>query len=212
MKVFNTIVYLLFLFVAGCNLPDSTTNVSSRDTISVDSIINLSEWVFDKAEDRSLFFTNGKSVNTHLYDLRYIGQVARKEMAPYLIFSGRYCNECDEPISIYVHSPSDGDLTVAMGKNGYSYPGEEKDSATDNLIYQARVFYGEVLDKTKGVIWYQKKITPTRTWQTDIFLIDLTNNTRKEGVVKDKGQLKQTLNLYRQEKCTEIKGMDLLEK
>lgn len=206
MKVFCTFVFTLLLLQFGCNMPDTTANLSSRDTTSVDSILNRNEWVFDKAEDRSLYFTNGKSFDTHLYDLRYIGQVPVKDKAPYFIFSGRYCSDCDEVISIYVHSPSDGNLEVAMGKNGYSYPGEEKDSATDNVVYQARVFYGEVLDKTKGVIWYQKKITPTRTWQTDIYLVDLTNKNRKEGVLKDNGQLKQTLNLFRKEKCTEIKG------
>ncbi len=208
MQVFTGVIFLLLLSGLACNLPDSTARISSRDTVSIDSIINRSEWVFEKAEDRSLYFTNGKAFNTHLYDLRYIGQVHRKEMAPNLIFSGRYCNNCDEPVSIYVHSPSDGDLVVAMGKNGYAYPGEEKDSATGNLVYQARVFYGQVLNKTEGVIWYQKKITPTRNWQTDIYLIDLTNNTRKEGVVKENGQLKQTLALYSADKCTEIKGME----
>jgi len=69
---------------------------------------NTSEWIFDKVRAHTLEFKNGKSYNTDLYDLKYIGQVANNNKAPFLIFSGRECLECDANISIYIHSPANG--------------------------------------------------------------------------------------------------------
>ena len=207
MKV-RLIVCLLLILQLGCSTPDSRSNLTVSDSAYVDSVINRYEWVFKKAEDGKLFFTNGRSFNTHLYDLRYIGQVAKKDKAPYLVFSGRDCDNCDAQISIYVQSPDEGEPVVELGANRHHYAGNEKDAGTDSIVYRSRVFYGEVLDDIKGVIWYQKRLTVGNTWEPDIYLIDVTGNERKQLILKDKGQIKQTLALHKKGKCTEIKGLD----
>jgi hypothetical protein len=66
-----------------------------------------SEWLFDKVDGSKLVFKDEQIFETNLFELAYIGQVSIDSKAPYLIFSGRDCNECDANISIYVHSPSD---------------------------------------------------------------------------------------------------------
>ena len=35
---------------------------------------------------------------------------------------------------------------------------DEYSYLTDSLLYEGRVFYGQVLDNKKGVIWYQKTL------------------------------------------------------
>ncbi len=207
MKV-RLIVYLLLILELGCSMPDKNATLTSLDSIYIDSVINRYEWIFKKAEDHQLFFTNGRSFNTHLFDLRYIGQVTKKDRPPYLIFSGRYCEDCDAQVSIYVQSPEEGEMVVELGANRHHYAGNEKDPGTDSVVYHSRVFYGEILKDTKGIIWYQKRLTVGRTWEPDIYLIDLSGEKRKQVILKDKGQLKETLALYKKGKCSEIKGLD----
>jgi hypothetical protein len=77
---------------------------------------------------------------------------------PFLIFSGRDCDECDANISIYIHSPSNGHLKIENGENRYGFPGSERDFENKNILYKARAFYGQVLPGIRGVIWYQKQL------------------------------------------------------
>lgn len=127
---------------------------------------------------------------------------------PFSIFSGRDCNECDANISIYIHSPSNGYLKVENGENRYGLPGSERDYENNSLLYQARAFYGQVLPGIKEVIWYQKQLMENNTWQSSIFLVNLSNGLKKETIFKTTEKLKLTLDLLKQGLCKEIKGID----
>jgi len=201
---------LLLIFACGTNDNSSFTSAKhdSEQAPPSDTADQTSEWVFEKVLDQKLIFKNGKSFDTHLYELKYIGQVPVENKAPYLIFSGRDCDGCDENISVYIHSPGDGELDVADGKNRYQYPGRERNYETNALSYEARAFYGQVLNTAKGVIWYQKILLENNSWNKDIFLADITGGKKKETTIKDTGQLQQTLALLKQGKCKEIKGME----
>ena len=223
-KYFRYIIFLLFFACrTNENTPVETLNnnnskqASSFDTTheaidnthqNGDTISQAGEWIFDKVVKQSLIFKNGKSFETNLYELDYIGQVMTANKAPYLIFSGRHCDECDANISVYIHSPSDGPLTIDHGQNRYQYPGNERDFENDSLLYMSRAFYGQVLENKQGVIWYQKTLTEDNTWINDIFLVDITDGKKKEMTMKNLGQLRQTLDLMKNGKCKAIKSMD----
>lgn len=171
---------------------------------------NTGEWIFDKVRAQTLEFKNGKSYKTDLYDLKFIGQVANNHKAPFLIFSGRDCFECDANISIYIHSPANGHLNVQNGENRYGFPGTVKDYENNQPISKSRVFYGQVLPGIKGVIWYQEELTTKNTWQKLTFLVNLNNGTKKETKTQGEEKLKLTQQLLAQSLCKEIKGMNII--
>lgn len=166
------------------------------------------KWIFSGIAESVLKFKNGKQFNTHLYDPDYLGQVGNGTKAPFLIFSGRDCNECDANISIYIHSPSDGDINVANGENSYEYPGIEKGYDNDSLLYKARAFFGHVLPGIKGVIWYQQQLMEDRSFPKSVFLVKLNNGLKKDTVFKNTTDLKLTLQLLKEGQCEEIKGIE----
>jgi hypothetical protein len=198
MKFFSVLLLTTLLFTS-CNNSDR-----KRHEVEEQS----SKWIFDKTDSSVLKFKNGKKFDTHLYELKYIGQIKNGIKAPFLIFSGRDCDECDENISIYIHSPANGPLTVANGHDSYGFPGTEQDYENDSLVYKARAFYGQVLPNINGVIWYQLQLMEDNSYQHSAFLVDLRNGLQKDTVFRDTSKLKLTLNLLKQGLCREIKGVD----
>jgi hypothetical protein len=203
--------YFLFFLLFGCwsNEKPMTTSINIKNGKDVKKTGNLAqsqEWVFEKVQGTKLLFKNGRAFDTHLFELAYIGQVSVLSKVPYLIFSGRDCSECDANISIYVHSPDDGELDVRRGQNRYLYSGMERDFETDSLLYHSRAFYGEVLNHTKGVIWYETRLLEDNSWGTDVFLLNVSTGTKKDTILTDTNQLKQTLQLLKEGKCKEIVG------
>jgi hypothetical protein len=55
------------------------------------------------------------NLKTSLHELRYIDKYNGNK-APFLILSGRGCDECDANISIYICSPGDVPLKVKNGE------------------------------------------------------------------------------------------------
>jgi len=165
-------------------------------------------WNFKNISGSTINFGNGKSFNTHLYELKYIGQIPNGDQIPFFIFSGRDCNECDANISIYIHSPKDGKLTIENGQNRYQYPGKERDVEDNSLVYKGRTFYGQVLKNTIGVIWFEEQLMEDNSWRKSTYLIKISNGNKKEIVYKNSTQLAETLELLKQGLCKEIKGID----
>jgi hypothetical protein len=167
-------------------------------------------WLLDNVSNSILKFKNGQKFNTELFDVKYIGSLTNGNKAPFLIFSGRDCTECDENISIYIHSPSNGRLNVDNGKNRFQYPGTEKDFESDTVLYKARAFYGHVLPSVKGVVWYQQELMTDKTWGSSTFLVNLNTGSEVDTLLKGTEKLKSTLKLLEQGHCKEIKGMSYL--
>jgi hypothetical protein len=55
--------------------------------------------------------------------MKVIGQLRTTKKAPYFILSGTTCTECDENISIYIHSPSDGAMKNEGEQRRFAYSG-----------------------------------------------------------------------------------------
>jgi hypothetical protein len=187
-----------------------TTNPKSNKSQTTDSLttktkININ-WTFDKVQDSKLIFKGGQTFETNLFELEYLGQVSGDDKAPFLIFSGRDCNECDANISIYIHSPSDGKLVIDHGQNRYQYPGTEKDYETARVIYISRAFYGQVLDNINGVIWYENRLLENGKMGRFVFLSRIDNGSLKDTTYDDNGKLDQTIRLKNKGLCNEIVG------
>ena len=166
-----------------------------------------SDWLFEKTDSSKLVFKGGKSFDTKLFNLKYIGQIPIENKPPFLIFSGVDCNECDANACIYIHSPSDKVFSVGQGQNCYLYPGKQNDYETNALIYDARTFYGQVLNGIKGVIWYQKELSVDGKWKSSIFLAKIIGETKIDTVLNENGQLKETISLMNKGLCKEIPGI-----
>jgi len=200
------LVYILtIIFLFGCGTSANKPAGTLSATIKKDSL-SQTDWSFDKVSDTKLIFKDGKSFDTKLYQLEFIGQIQVDKKAPYLVFSGRDCKECDANLSIYIHSPSDGQLSVGDGKNSYAYPGTENDYETNNDLYKSRAFYGQVLSDIKGVIWYQSQLLKNGKINRSVFLSHIVNGTLKDTTFADNGQLKETLNLLNNGQCKIIQG------
>jgi hypothetical protein len=166
------------------------------------------DWEFNKVQDSKLIFKGGQTLETNLFELEYIGQVSADNKSPYLIFSGRDCNECDANISIYIHSPADGKLIIDHGQNRYQYPGTEKDYETDSVLYIARAFYGQVLENISGVIWYENRLLENGKMGRFVFLASIDNGSLKDTTYEDTGKLDRTIILKNKGLCKEIKGRE----
>lgn len=219
------IFYILFLCLFSCNqekdIKESETIESDKldaSKLATDSVKiiqaksnqpQLTTWTFDKIENKKLLFKEGHSFDTELYNLEYIGQVATDNKEPFLIYSGRDCDECDANISIYFHTPRNGKLKVGNGENSYSYPGKETDYINNSLIYQARAFYGEVLKGVFGVIWYQKTLQDNNTFKNTVYLAKVEGDSIKNQELKGYDNLlKETQSFNKTGKNKEIKGIE----
>ncbi len=169
---------------------------------------SYADWQFEKVVGSKIKFKNGKIFDAHLYQLKYIGQVSNNIKPPFLIFSGRDCDECDANISIYIHSPGERNFIVGHGENTYPYPGTEKDVETNKLVYTSRVFYGEVLKGINGVIWYEHRILDNNKWGDFIFFVKIKNGKKNDVQLKNKKLLIETLEMLQNGFCKEIKGVN----
>lgn len=205
MRLLYTLTIFLFL---GCGAKDNSKKLSDSpviDRLTPENKIS-NNWTLDKIEGSKLVFKNGQIFETNLFELEFIGQIPVNNKAPYCIFSGRDCEGCDESISIYIHSPSDGQLNVEHGQNRYEYPGTEKDYETDSVLCISRAFYGRVLENKDGVIWYENRLLENGKMARFVFLAHVDNGTLKDTTYDDNGSLNQTLDLLSKELCKEIKG------
>jgi hypothetical protein len=174
MKIAHVFYSSLFLMVIllGCSLDGNNTQ-------------GTDDWTVNKVEGQTVFFKNGKQFKTNLYDLTYIGQLKSKTKAPYLILSGRSCNECDANTSIYIHSPSDGNMKEESTQTRYTYPGKQEDYLTGQSVFESRMLYGSCLNnKSNCVVWVQKFLDEKKQWKQNAFVVEVYNDTLKEYLLE----------------------------
>lgn len=206
--VFGYLKVIHFFEIDACLDKGERWNSELEKCESNEVLNTQSEWLFDKVDGSKLVFKNEQVFETNLLELEYIGQVSVDNKAPYLIFSGRDCNECDANISIYIQSPSDGKLLIDRGQNRYQYPGTEKDYANDSLLSFSRAFYGQVLANTKGVIWYENGLLENGKMGRSVHLVIIDNQDRKDTTFEDTAKLDHTINLKQKGLCSEIQGRE----
>jgi hypothetical protein len=198
----------IFLLSCGPNY-NSMKHVSQQTDNALNNEYQVdSEWELDRIDSSKLIFKNGRIIETKLNNLEFIGQINVEHKDPYLIFTGVDCKNCDANPSIYVHSPSDGELIIGSGKNTYGTPGRIFSYLNDSLLYEGRVFYGQILENKKGVIWYQKTHMKTGKWESSVFIAEIKDNRKVDQFLIDTGLFKQTIYLLQKGLCKEIEGKD----
>ena len=95
MKVIYPIL-LLTILLSACN--HQSNEKKAKRVVNKEKIVSSNKWIFDIVAGKTLKFKKGKEFQTEIYELKYIGQVDNGSKAPFLIFSGRDCDECDAPI------------------------------------------------------------------------------------------------------------------
>jgi len=186
----------------------TSCNPSDHKSSPKQAVLYNSPWIFDKVVGSALKFKNGRTFETHLYNLSYIDLVTGNNGGPFFIYMGRDCDECDAETSLYVQTPSAPEV-VEAGENRYGCPGTERDFATDSLMSTSRAFYGQVLPNITGVIWFQNELMQDKTWQKSTFLVNLNSGKKKETRLKGNSQLNITLDQLRKGLCKEIKGINM---
>jgi hypothetical protein len=160
----------------------------------------------ENAANKKVNFKSGKVYETNLFEIEFIGQLQSTQKADFLILAGRQCEECDANISIYIHSPSDGPLQDEAYQPRYGFPGKVFYYEDNRLVYESRTFWGEVLPKRFGVIWFQKQLTDKNEWVESVFFAELLNDKIEDKTVK--ATIDQLVDQVKKGTAWEIKGRD----
>jgi hypothetical protein len=159
-----------------------------------------------KIEGNKLLFNDGYAFQTNIYHLGYIGQLKTSKKKPFLILTGVRCDSCDASVSIYIVSPSDGPLKTEDTQSRYGLPGRLHYYETNELIYEGRAFWGEVIPKKFGVVWFQKELNEKKEWIESVFFAELVDDTIDGHPIKVDIEL--TLLQVDKGKAWEIEGGD----
>ncbi len=132
----------------------------------------------------TLIFMDGSFYKTNLYNLAYIGYLPAENKPPYFILSGTDCDQCDENISIYIHSPADGDISNNEYGGQIQLPGKEFDWEKHKLLADYRMFYGDCFaDNDACVVWEQKELNDKGKFVKSIFVVEIKADSLKESKI-----------------------------
>lgn len=194
-----------------------SVKVQSNDTSQTAvSLKKEDDWIFDRIDHDRLHFKNGRFVETDLEELEYIGQIPVANKEPYVIFAGSLGE--DFGLSIFMHSTADSKFMVSSsGKNGFPYPEILLEHDADSNIYvsySVKSFYGYIMEKTEGFVWYEEKMAPNEEIvSTTVHLSKLVNGSLQDTVFEDNtnAKLNETLLFSQRGLCKEIKSKGVLE-
>lgn len=172
----------------------------------------IGNWDIARIRDNVIYFRNGQKLNTGLQNARYIGQISLGGQSPLLIFSGEDCVDCCTPPAVFLFSPAEAQKKILPEYAPYDYPGREFSDTDSSLLYESRMFYGQVLpDVENGIIWYQTMLTELGDYQQSVYLLRVVNNKiYEELLLEDMPSLDDTLRLLKTGKCKEVKGADFV--
>lgn len=119
-----------------------------------------------------IIYRNGEEMKADLVELQFIGQLAARQKAPYNIYAGRRCHDCESNLSIYVHSATDGRLKKKSKR--YRYPGNVYSRINGSLVEESRAFFGECLPgRSSGIlIWYVRTRLDLPNWVQKVEIIE----------------------------------------
>lgn len=152
-------------------------------------------------------FENGKTINTQLVNLKII-DVIYPENKPYLILSGRGCELCDANISIYFHSPLDGDMNNESSQARYSYPGEIYDPFTGDTVFYSDFYYGNCLsENSMNLVWVQNGFEEQDTKKEIFYIEHSEGNTIETFVKKNVSLLELKIQKSLDDGCFQLAGI-----
>lgn len=192
------IIVLLVLNIS-CS-PKAEDNSGAADSI---------KWEFERIEGQVMYFKDGRTFKTTLYDLSYIGQLRTEDKAPYLVLSGRTCENCGEYVSIFVHSPSDGEMKSGNEIDRYSYPGKEYEMGISDFVFESRFFYGQCsLNYENSIIWLQNFQDAEGEWKESLYVVTVENDTLSELNVVGQKEISDFKKNVETNQCKELEGIE----
>jgi len=151
-------------------------------------------------------FHNGQRFATGLYNAKFLG-ILPSSKTPYVVLSGRGCDECDANISIYILSPLGPPVREATTDRYWS-PGQETDRETGKIIRKSRAFIGHCLpDPTDAIIWYDNLASDQGPWRTGLSLVRIVADTVASELRTPPPSISATLRLVGLGACREIPGL-----
>jgi hypothetical protein len=156
----------------------------------------------DKSTDETQNVLNG----IELEEKEFIGKVDTGENE-WFIMAGKGCKDCDENTSLYLFPKKGFAGSDSIEHTRYSFPGKLH-SFDDEVIFDARVFYGECIPNFKKVVvWIQKQQTEDGKWKESVYVIELFDQSISEKKL-DENLLKDILSKVQESKCLEVPGRD----
>lgn len=128
-----------------------------------------------KVVEKDIYKESEKIIETSLFNLRVLDEIEAPSLqAPVLLLSGVDCDFCDANIALYIHPSNIDTLNVHSGRNSYSLAVKKFDFTGEELIYESRVFYGELKPDYFGIIWVQKTLT-SAGWKESNYVLNINN-------------------------------------
>lgn len=205
MRMFYLIATMILII--GCTYNDQKDNTAKQGGEEVKTK-EKNPWEVLFVKGQVIYFRNKENLKTHLSDLKYIGQLTADNKAPYLILSGKSCNNCDENISIYIHSPDDGEMKSYGKQTRYTYPGRELDFASNELVFESKMYYGDCLkDYPNSVVWKQRSINDQNELEESTYIVQVHNDALREISIVDKNIFEE---VSKEECCKEVEGIEMV--
>ncbi len=155
-------------------------------------------------------FRNGAEMNSEIVDMAFIGQLSARDDAPYIIFSGRRCWDCESNPSIYVHSPTGGKLSKKSTR--YRYPGRLYSHVNGALIEETRMFFGDCLPGRSAAtaVWFVRTRRDTPYWRDIAIILEVLGGDLDEEILEDPApSVAPTLTMTEKGLCREIPGRQM---
>jgi hypothetical protein len=164
--------------------------------------------------DTLLRFPDGSEFVSGFSSIEYIGAIAARRKAPFIIIAGHECRDCDAPPSVLMRSPSDGPVRSFSGLPGWHpYPGRviafNNDSA---VISHSRLFWGQCLpERPPGLIEYRTDFAADGGEpQRDVLLTEIEGDSLLEWRrVATSRLLATTLVQVQSKQCAEVPQRDI---
>jgi hypothetical protein len=186
---------LFFIALTICTATAQQMGEQQTTSTDVTAVLNLPD---------------GSKFKTTLYSMKVIGQLRTTKKVPYFILSGTTCTECDENISIYIHSPSDGPMKNEAEQGRFAYPGRETDHESGQPVYEAKMFFGNCLAAhLNAVIWFERGLGEDKKWHSGISVAEVKGDTLLVGELHEQlPKLTEVQDAIRNGNCRELPGID----
>lgn len=169
---------VLLSIVAACASPPPRPAVAGR----ADPVTEVADWGPVTVENRSdlrytlLHLPDGRSFETTLFEVDYLGHLPASTRTPYLVLAGYGCppSECDASIAIHVHSPDDGPMVIEPLQRPFAHPGTLFEFETDRPVQRTRFFLGDCLGGRGPVaLWFIYDLTAADPPPPKVMLVEV---------------------------------------
>ena len=172
---------------------------------------------FDRFEGGMIHFLGGESgqppkpLKISYFDLKFLKVLTPEAPTtnnPYVLFSAKPCESCQQETAIYIMRVSGGGKPMQ-----FVYPGRIVDPKTRQTLTDSRAFYGHCLSG-KGfgngdvyVAFQQDRVDRRSSLQASVFIAEVGNDFVHERLIeKSLPKLANTLRLVKAKGCVEISG------